>query len=484
MEKSAKRKGGILRGWRVFLATLVLLGFCLWLDARYKSSATGYGYCPTGATWMLTAQDAGAFWSDVEQSGAFSRLQEEWPAPLKSFELAVRKATGVRPTPQRWRVWMGDRVLVAGAPQGGVGVCVRPGLLMRVVDLCLLRPLHAQNKLGISSYGAFHYAWRDGFLIASTSRDYVAESMTAPPQTFDASSDPAEAVLAFRGDQEGGLRVRSDDSLTVQGRVRIAASHRRSPLTLTEAWPSPPALVVTASSWGDVRALLAMAATPMEDVRAWPALQQAAAALSEAWRLGAPAAQLGGQGDECALALLDIDTSETTPVPELALIIRCQAAVSGPHPLEAVLVPPAEPAMDAASFPLPCEWNGEPGLLAPMLGEKLAVCLGRNGRDWLAASQEPVMTSLAGHLAAGREVAADVSVRGDWETIGLVAERLLKQAGELELVPRMGQDDVETELVPIARGVSGLGVFEIDGQADGTWLNLKGALARERVQSE
>ena len=215
-----------------------------------------------------------------------------------------------------------------------------------------------------------------------------------------------------------------------------------------------------------------------------PALMGAAATLGEAWRLGAPAAQLAAQGDECALALVGLDTAAPTPVPELALVIRCPAPVSGPHPLGPVLIPPTEPAMDAASFPLPCEWAGEPGLLAPLLGEKLAVCLGQSGRDWLAASQEPVMASLAGHLAEGPEVAADVALRGDWETIGKAVERLLHRAGELELVPRMGEADVEAELVPVARGLSRLGVLELDGQAEGTWLNFKGALAREREQSE
>ena len=130
MPDSTPRKRGVLRGWRALILAVVLIVAFVWLDGRVKRQASGVGFCPEDATWIAATDDFGAFWEGVGRTQAVERLRQDWPRPLAGWELAVRQATGIRPTPDRWRLWMGQPLLAAGSPDGK-GLCVYPGLLLR-----------------------------------------------------------------------------------------------------------------------------------------------------------------------------------------------------------------------------------------------------------------------------------------------------------------------------------------------------------------
>ncbi len=133
----------------------------------------------------------------------------------------------------------------------------------------------------------------------------------------------------------------------------------------------------------------------------------------------------------------------------------------------------------AGTQPVPYEWNGQPGLVVPWLGEKMALCLGRDGPNWLAATQEPRMSALVGRLDAGRPVTADMSVEVNWRKAGACAEALIRQAAAAELISRMDLNDVETQLVPWARALGRLGRLRLEFRSKGDRLAFEGFLGEQ-----
>ncbi len=465
---SGTTKGrGILYGWRALLATLVLLGCCAWLDTRIKAQAVTGGYCPDNASWVVVTQDFGTLWRRASQTTAVERLCEEWPRPLSSVELAIRKATGIRPTPARWRLWMGDRLLVAGSDHGS-GLCVYPGILIRMGHWAHRATLRADGRDGIFAFGDLHYAWRSGFLIASRSRDYVAACLDAQPPQLPATDSRDEIRLLWRGEQEGEFCVRPEDGFPIEGRMRTSITDRTTPLSLTDAWPEPPLFAVAATSTGDLGNLFAFLEQPFSDTAAWQEILRIAPVIRRQWGLEPlPEAWDEGMIGQCGFALLDVDASQWLPAPELALVLRGTQPAAGPHPLQ-----PMFSRFHGVSY----EWQGQPGRFEAVLGGGFSACLGHSGRDWIVTNNEPAMDALVGRLASGPATQADLTVRVRWEAVGAAAESLAGQMAALELLGRQNSRDV---WLPMARGTSRIGVLELDGYAEEGWVRFHGFLARE-----
>ena len=452
----------------MFAFALVALACFGWLDARKRQEAPSQGYCPASARWVVLADDFSALWGATAKTDAVARLREEWPRPLDNLELAIRKATGIRPTPSRWRLWMGNRFLLAGAPEG-TGICVYPGLLTRAADLVLRVVARSDaHGPGIRRFGDLHYAWKDGFLIASRSRDYVVACFEGPSPDLGAPAEADEIRILWRGTREGEFRIRAGHDLPVEARIRTEAAPRSGPLTLPDAWPEPPVLSITASKWRDLQSLLAFVEEPFQENGAWRRAKHVAEVMWQRWDLSPLEPGWDETVDECSLAVTNIDWSETLSAPDLALVLRCEDPVAGAHPL-GPLFGPCEP--------IPYEWHREPGVLAPLLGEEAAICLSRSGRDWVATSREPLMDALAGALNAEQETNADLAIRLRWDVIGESADYLIKAMSEAELIPHRNRADVAVDLLPIARGLGRLGQAELDGKADGEWLAFEGILA-------
>ncbi|MBN2310032.1 MAG: hypothetical protein JXR94_13750 [Candidatus Hydrogenedentes bacterium] len=476
MTQPAKPKRRVLRGWRALAATIAVLACCVWLDARIKEGGpAGAGYCPADATWTAAAEDFSALWRQAADTNAIARVREEWPRPLSNIELAVRKATGIRPTPSRWHLWMGRRFLMAGSPDG-VGLCVYPGLLMRAAHLVHRATLRAgRGDDGVFRFGELSYGWREGYLIVSRSRPYVAASLAAPPAAVEESLGDDELRVAWRGPSPAQFRMRAADGFPVSGRIRLEITERAAPLTLPDAWAEPPAASITATDWADVHALLAFIEEPFAGNPHWDEAKRLAAIVPRQWALDPLDAGWDASADQCALALIGLEFSGTLPVPRAALVLRPARPADGPHPLAPLLGP-----VDA----IPYEWQGYPGVLAPLAGENLALCLGRDERDWLATTQEPVMAALVGSLAAGPAVPADVAVRLRWEPVGAAVEQAMVAMGEMELAGERNKADVAADLLPVARGLARLGLLELEGEAQDGWVEFEGFLARAADEGE
>jgi hypothetical protein len=464
----------ILRGWRVFLVTLVVLGCCAWLDTQIKARAGIDGYCPDNAAWIVATQDFGTLWRRASQTSAVERLCEEWPRPLAGVELAIRKATGIRPTPARWRLWMGDRLLVAGSDLGS-GLCVYPGVLTRMVHWVRRATLRGGRQDGVYAFGDLHYAWRNGFLIASRSRGYVAASLDAQPPDLPAADRRDEVRCVWRGRRESTFCVRPDEGFPVEGRVRVAITERATPLTLTHAWPEPPLFAVTATSPEDLGTLLAALGQPFSDTAGWQEIVRISSVIRRQWGVGELPEGWNKGLSQCGFALLDVDTSQSLPVPELALILRGTRPAAGPHPLQ-----PLFDAFDA----VPYQWQGQPGGFHAVLGQGISACLGRSGRDWIATSREPAMDALVGQLASGPATNADATVRLRWDAAGTAAESVVNRMAGLELLGRQNKRDAAMMWLPMTRGIARAGVLELDGDVNNGWLTFHGCLARELEESE
>ena len=458
----------IPRGWIVFGLALAALACFGWLDARKRQEAPSQGYCPASARWVVLADDFSALWGATAKTDAVARLREEWPRPLDNLELAIRKATGIRPTPSRWRLWMGNRFLLGGAPEG-TGICVYPGLLTRAADLVhrLVAPSRAQGA-GIRRFGELYYAWKDGFLIASRSREYVVACFEGPHPELGASTGNDEIRILWRGTREGEFRIRAANELPVEARIRTSITPRSRPLTLPGAWPEPPVLSIAASKWRDLHSLLAFVEEPFQENQTWRRAKRVAETMWERWGLTPLDANWDAAVDECAIAVTSMDWSETLSAPDVAMVLRCEDPVAGGHPLGPLFEP---------SEPIPYEWRREPGVLAPLFGEEAAICLSRSGRDWLVTSREPLMDALTGALNAGQKADADLALRLRWDIIGESAYYLIQAMSEAELVPHRNRGDVAVDLLPIALGLGRLGRAELDGKAEGAWLVLEGILA-------
>ncbi len=452
----------------------LVLGALAAVDLWIKSTPETAGYCPTSSSYTISAQDFGCFWQALEQTPAIERFAEEGPRPLTAFELAVCKATGIRPTASRWRLWMGKRFLWASSEDGS-GLCIYPGLLLRGVHMARRALGHAPDEEGICTFQDHSYAWRDGFLILSESRAYVEAALAAKPIDMEDPGAPDEALLQWNGAPAGFLRLHAEGNLRVSGEVRLPMTRATASMTLADAWPEASLAVITASSWKNLDAVW----TPLHDLAQqsspWRQAAPFALLLKDAWGIGDLPDNWHRSFGECSFALLDVDISEATPVPGAAGILRSSQPVRGVHPLGPLFGPLAA---------VPYEWQGYAGALTPLVGEKLAICLGRCEKDWLITTRESLMTGLVGQLREHTPREADLVLRVDWEEAGQSAESLLQRAGEFELFPGKNAEEVNRDYGGIARGLSHWGLLEVAGQARGDILVFEGFLAQVQEEEE
>jgi len=466
-----------LRRWGALLFALAVFLVLAWVDARMKT-APFEGFCPNNAVWIVGAEDFPSFCRGVDQSDLGARYPKALRKHLADFQLRVRKETGIRPTPLRGRVWMGPTLLAAYDGRDA-GFCVRPGLLLRGFER-VGRTLHripADQRIG--TFGTVYYAWREGFLIVSASRDYVAACLEAHPVTIEPSQARNELRLCFRGSSPAVLRIRGEDGLPISGWFQGDFTHRTTPLTLAELvlGDPRPILWVVATEWQDLRDFGALtlriidcfSGKSTEDIAR--VAQTMAVYLGEQWNLDALPADWDSGVQECAAGLFNIDTTMLVPVPELALILRCAEPTGGPHPLTRLA---------SAVSMLPYEWEGIPGVRVPWLGEKATFCLAGAGRDWFLTTQEPLMAALLAAPRGNAALKADLALRFEWDKAMDVVSALLRQAARYELIPRMNSNDVEERLMPVVQDLAELGRFELNARCEEGRVLFDGYVARAK----
>jgi len=465
--KTKRRGCGLVLLAALAISLLALAG----IDAGLKSH--GYvGYYPQNAAWVAGAADFPAFRANLAQTDVARRLAETNVPLLDDLEGLFREMTGMRPTPRRWRLWLGSWLLVARSTDGW-GICLRPGVLMHCTEW-VRRSLSAAHEeqvggQGVCSFRSVFYAWRGRFLIVSKSPEYVSACLSSGASEVYTFGEADEFCVSRTKPRECTLWLRAKDGLPVSGCLEGRLSHRDAPLTLDDIWPEAPLLAITTSTCADLPTAFSQLGEVLGQTQGLSDLGELARFLARQWKWNTLPEGWDKAISECALAIMDIDTSQTLPVPEVALVLRQRGPLRGPHPLAP---------LTADADPLAYEWNEHPGQVAPLLGEKVALCLGRFGRDWLATSREPLMAALVGQLQAGSQVNADVTLRVNWRKLGICAERLVRQAAALELIPRMNAADAETRLIPLAQDLARLGRLQLELRSEDDRIVFEGFLAQ------
>lgn len=450
----------ISRGWFVFAVALAVSFLIIGLDHALKSVSDA-GYCPEKADWTAFSEDLPFIWESAAQSSAAEVLSEELPLYMHQVELTLRNATGIRPEPFRWKVWMGPEVLVSGK-SGQWGFCVCPGVLLRLAH-AVNRMIHPAEN-GLYRYGKFYYAWRDRFFIASPWPDYVHAALVVktgamPPKITARDSIYLTWNTPIKGEMH--LRVKAPH---VEGQFDLAMPPAPDGLQLPDAWPEPPMISLTASS---LDAPLAILYPMIQNTAVFQSLQPGAQFIWNRWNLPPLPDTWNRNVLEYAWALHSVDTSSILPIPKMALALRTKSSSENHHPFLPLI---------ANEPPIPSFWNEHAGWIMPWLGEKLSLCLAQTDTLALATSQEPLMARLAGRMNLHPISANALAVRADWAKIGESLSALLRQAASLELIPEKDPHDVEQDLLPIARALTRLGNLCIDASSDGTALLFSGTL--------
>lgn len=463
------------------LGVVLFLAVLLGVDKGLKRSSAP-GFCPAGTRWIAAAEDFGSFFDGLMRSDAGRQFTETVPKQLINYELAIRKFTGIRPTPFRWRMWMG-RTFLAASSREGRGFCVRPGLLMRAAHTANRVLSQVRQEGRVYTFGSLFYGWREGFLVVSSSESYVVASLDAPAPVVEESQGRDELRVHFGGARPAVVRIRGEDSLPVSGWITASLSHRTEPLTVDSLWPDDAIARIDASRWDDIVDLMQAVYAPFLFVMAaeqadsrlipWIAAAQGWTECAlERWQAPAPPEGWDAQVDECAIGLLGVDVSTITPVPELAMALRARAPVQEPHPLEFLA---------SEGNAKPYEWDTVRGLLIPWLGERVTLCLASTGNDWLATSQEPLMARLLGTREEAKNmdstVSADGTISVNWREFAEPAGKLLTNAADLGLLDRVNKKDCERDLLPFVQALGKLGMLRLYAHSEQERVRFEGWLA-------
>jgi hypothetical protein len=405
------------------LAAALIVGGALSTVDRVWKLAPHFGFAPEDVVCAAAAPNVPLVWDLLGRSDTGKALTEQAPQRVHAATLAVRKATGIRPTPVRWRVWMGSQALFGWRGDGDWGVCVRPGLVMRAA--LLLNRAFTRNDDGVFAWRDLHYAWQSGFLIVSPSIAYVRAARNAPPRSVPEEEVFADGVTVYWTQPFAGMAILrlAEGGVEITGRLDTAWPANDPPLQIADLWPEPPVCAVAVrhpEAWGPL-----LAAAPGMDA-ALEAVSRVTHPILTQWKLPSLPEHWNRDIDEYAVALLGLDGKGPVPLPTFAAALHNSTLAPQIHPLAGWAV---------SEHLLPYAWDQHAGSLIPFLGDAFTLCLAGEAPLWLVSSNEPAMARLAGktNLALGRATAA--AVRVDCALLADALGTLLRDAAKAEVLP-------------------------------------------------
>ena len=455
-------------------ALIIVVTVAVFLLDQGLKTAPHSGFAPLDASWHASTADFPGFWGRLEGSDPAELLRAHIDHPTRPFEIAVHERTGIRPTPMRWAVWFGRHATISSNDDGW-GACARPGILPHAYHAVRRALGYGGDTTGVYPFADFHYGWRDGFLIFSTSPEFVAASLDAdraetvgpaPSSGLRVHWQPAEAspleVLVQPG---GSIRV----TASVQGAFQPMEEESRAPLV---NWPDDMLLTAGATRAGDLVEL-------SEAAHRWAATLHAGThatrLLSETWQRWALPSLEPDWDREVAGLVVGIDMSfRASVIPDIAVVAALDGvlAAEGPHPLA--------PWLDALA-PIPYEWDGVDGGCATLLSDALSLCLGGAGSPWLAASSEPLMAGIAGHRIQASDSDTDLIVELSWHRAATILRQGIVLAARNEAIPghdTHSLDDIWGNWLDV---LGRMGTMRLTGRALDNEMLLEGTLTSVEV---
>jgi len=471
--------------WRLIIKFAVVgLVFALYyslgnLDYNLKL-APHEGYHPEAADNILFVPAFPVFWNALEHSHAGALFVNEFSNFKYDLELGVRKVSGIRPTPTRWQLWLGPQMLAANHG-GDWGACFHPGILLRSAGALHALMTSEVDDLGTRQFGDLFYVWHDGFIIVSPHHSYI-RAVLESPAISDTSIVASDSLAFQRNGEDTDLMVEIQASREIFLRGYMSDSRFAGGGKPFETIDLPedmlqPLFVLGATNWADSHIVLDYLLTVLED-----GLPEGYSFLKHLTRYLVPDFDVVFQetldtinnlNDPAAyLILMDIDTSESLPIPEFALISRTSGGAAMRHPFYW---------LNERAESIPFYWNDRDGLLVPFSGEKMTFCLAQDLRYYYLTSQEPLMAGLLGQCSSGRRLNGDLLLQIYWPAYADMFRDLTMHNARLGLVGTKDDIVMGKNITPISGLLKSLGNLELVGYSREGLFEFRGYLARAEL---
>lgn len=453
-------------------AALLLAGLGAALDIRMKR-APHLGFAPADAQWMAFSPDLAVVWDGLRDSDPVQRALAKIPEDYPALDEAIAQSTSIRPVAAWWRFWVGPQALISQGADSW-GCCVRPGIALRFA--CWMKERTGRP----ARLGHLHYLWREGFLLASESPEYLRLAAQAPPATAltpPQSSNALKILVRWKSraalagpPQKAELTVWAGPELHIEGRAMLdAAFSGAGPLTLPDAWKTAPVLLLAGGSPGDLDAFLRWGARTVLGDRPmayppFPGVYETLGRVGQTLGAACPG--------EAALLCTNIDFGAALPIPEIGVAILHPPGLSMAQTFDAFVSAP-----EAIRY----AWDRHDGWQIPLLGAECTLCMTTLDPYWLFTSQERTMPGLLDGLQGGRPVDGNLALRLDWRQASTALSQTLLRAAKWEALPEQNEADARREWLPLCEALGELGHLAIDAQAWGGWIQFKGQLARREL---
>ncbi len=456
----ASRRRRLLLHWGPLLLLAIVLLILVGIDRQLKHTALR-GYALEAAEWKLESDDFPQRWTQWEGSSEYALLQESAPPFMSEAAVAVRKMTGVRPTPGRLEFWLGPSGVVSGKGEDWVFSC-RPGVAMHLVTF-FHQWVAESPAAGTYRWGDVVYAWRDGFLLAGSAVP-VVQHLAQSGLPVERGGHGAEGLsFAWDGEYAGRLTVDTEAGLPFRLTVDETAEQDDSVLHFTTAWPDAMLLLNYADEasvsalCGAGRALAPWVMPGNRDTR-WTS-------YVEAWWDSQlpPLPAIDCAGEQALVAFVAQEPGELRSFEVGQLATHC--------------APSAASDLEALKTSRPYQWEGQRGWLlsAPSYVGPRAVTLVEDTLIW--ANEPTRMPSL---LEWGQPEAREghLYLRAEWEPTMRTARHWVLALAEQELLPGYNVEDLRSDWVPYVDALASWSHLEATGRfVDGRFL-LEGHLAQ------
>ncbi|HNY86699.1 MAG TPA: hypothetical protein PKN23_09375 [Candidatus Hydrogenedentes bacterium] len=463
------------RARRTLIAAALLLAAGMVLFVRLDAALKAGGVprlAPPDAAWVVSSPDLPGFWVDFMYRPPGEYFQKHYPQGEAMLALRARLLTGIRPTAGRWDFWLGSPAVLSG----GIGhwcLVTRPGVAARVAIL-------AGGMVGDAGrFRGMHYQWRDGLLVLSDSAEWATElrETPAPPPDIETKLRTSSVFLTFpkgwaratvvNGDSGSDLILDGTANLSDRSDTSDPSDQPKTAATVPLLeWPEAPAVTFCAADAAACGEALALLRRGLDALLADSPLRGVLAAAGTRW--GASLAGLpdqeapaeGAGSPFAAAALYGLRWDGAAPLPEAAGAWRGILPDYGA--LQRSLPDPARRVM---------EWNGTGGVMLPLLGGALSLCLmPAEGGETFAASNEPVMARLAAAPPAWRGAGPGVCrVRAHGPALAALLRETLTHAAAEGWLPGTTPRELERTVLPLLRVVDEVECVELvaDRTADG-----------------
>ena len=388
-----------IRYLRGALALLVLaLVLAAYLVDRHLKAWPGTGFTLTDSL-NAGSSNLPALWEHLLQTDAGAGVSKALSREIADLERDVRIATGIRPTPARWSLWLGERMVYSQRDTYKL-LCLRPGVLLR-----------AALALGVAPKGndalPIDYAWHEGYLLVSLGQRETAPLAPAtevPAAAFDAPDlyvrlpEPGGAISMHLLAVEDLPVILSGPSL--EGPAPSAAARMSLPDDADKALVD---VFVDSRGRGVLKALRRAAEhfnlLPAVDFSLEPPVPAPLTASLPWERIALEHWTLFDVQPDHGKAILHLGHS---------LCLKDQAWGRHPYEIDAVYPPISR---------IPYEWDTVPGFLLPILGRDYTFGCANQGAWAHMANPPEYLPELLVQSGAHTDVPPAFRIRVNWDRV-------------------------------------------------------------------